>query len=51
MKLTANEVELLKEIKAQLAAAVKLEPDAKDPAQAELLERAEAESQVGVTLQ
>jgi len=51
MKLTADEVELLKEIKAQLAAASKPEPDAKDPAQVELLEQAEAESQAGVTLQ
>jgi hypothetical protein len=51
MKLTADEVELLKEIKAQLAEAAKPEPDAKDPAQAELLEQAEAESQAGVTLQ
>jgi ParB/RepB/Spo0J family partition protein len=51
MKLTADEVELLKEIKAQLAAATKPEPDAKDPAQAELLVQAEAESQAGVTLQ
>ena len=51
MKLTAEEVELLKEIKAQLAAASKPEPDAKDPAQTELLEQAEAESQAGVTLQ
>lgn len=51
MKLTADEVELLKEIKAQLAAATKPEPDAKDPAQVELLEQAEAESKTGVTLQ
>lgn len=51
MKLTADEVELLKEIKAQLAAASKPEPDAKDPAQTELLEQTEAESQAGVTLQ
>lgn len=51
MKLTADEVELLKEIKAQLSDAAKLEPDAKDPAQTELLEQAEAESQAGITLQ
>lgn len=50
MKLTADDVELLKEIKAQLAAAATPESDAKDPAQAELLEQAEAESQAGVTL-
>lgn len=51
MKLTAEDVELLKEIKAQLAAAATPEPNAKDPAQAELLEQAEAESHAGVTLQ
>lgn len=51
MKLTADEVELLKEIKAQLAAATKPEPDAKDPAQAELLGQAETENPAGVTLQ
>lgn len=51
MKLTADEVELLKEIKAQLAAATKPEPEQKDTAQVELLEQAESESQAGVTLQ
>lgn len=51
MKLTADDVELLKEIKAQLAAAATPEPEEKDPAQAELLDQTEAESQAGVTLQ
>jgi ParB-like chromosome segregation protein Spo0J len=51
MKLTADDVELLKEIKAQLAAAATPEPDEKDPAQAELLDQTETESHAGVTLQ
>jgi hypothetical protein len=51
MKLSADEVELLKEIKAQLAAATKPEAEEKDTAQASLLDQPDNQRQEGVTLQ
>lgn len=51
MKLSADEVELLKEIKAQLAAATKQEVESKDTAQASLLDQPDNQRQEGVTLQ
>lgn len=51
MKLSADEVELLKEIKAQLAAATKPEVEDKDTAQPSLLDQPDNQRQEGVTLQ